>query len=134
MEEGKTINIFSGWIRGTAYNYIRELSRKESKTKSFEELNMKESKYVTKSLLQQDVSLQAQVEEVNNKLELLNEALKKLTSEEQKLLNYKAVQDLSWQEIESLEEYQGITQSALRKRKERIIKKLHQCYHSIVKI
>ncbi|NEO57498.1 MAG: sigma-70 family RNA polymerase sigma factor [Okeania sp. SIO3B5] len=37
LEEGKTINSLSGWIRGTAYNYIRELSRKESK-------------YVTKSL------------------------------------------------------------------------------------
>ncbi|MGD1716614.1 sigma-70 family RNA polymerase sigma factor [Dapis sp. BLCC M172] len=134
LEEGKTINSILGWIRGTAYNYIRELSRQESKTKSFEELSMKESNYVTKSLLQQEESLQPQVEEVNNKVEQLNEALKNLTPEEQKLLNYKTVQGLSWQEIHNLEEYQGITPSALRKRKERIIKKLRQCYHSIVKL
>ncbi|NER06205.1 MAG: sigma-70 family RNA polymerase sigma factor, partial [Okeania sp. SIO3C4] len=125
LEEGKTINSLSGWIRGTAYNYIRELSRKESK-------------YVTKSLdwlqdSQQDGTLQDRVEKANNKVELLNEALKKLTLEEQRLLNYKEIQGLSWQEIASLEEYQGITPSALRKRKERIIKKLREFCHSYSK-
>ncbi|GGA54061.1 sigma-70 family RNA polymerase sigma factor [Okeania sp. KiyG1] len=59
----------------------------------------------------------------------MKEGLKKLTPDEQKLLNHKVVQGLSWQEIASLEEYQGITPSALRKRKERIIKKLRKfCY------
>ncbi|MDY7007697.1 MAG: sigma-70 family RNA polymerase sigma factor [Cyanobacteriota bacterium] len=136
LEGGKTINSISGWIRGTAYNYIRELSRKKSKTKSFEELSKKESKYVTKSLnlLQQDGIIQDRVEEANNKVELLNEALKNLTLEEQRLLNYKEIQGLSWQEIASLEEYQGITPSALRKRKERIIKKLREFCHSTVEI
>lgn len=124
LEEGKTINSVSGWIRGTAYNYIRELSRKESK-------------YVTKNLdwlqdSQQDGTLQDRVEEANNKVELFNEALKKLTPEEQKLLNYKVFQNLSWQEIQSLEEYQGFTESALRQRKARIIKKLREFCHSIV--
>ncbi|NEP82185.1 MAG: hypothetical protein F6K39_31000 [Okeania sp. SIO3B3] len=87
------------WIRGTAYNYIRELSRKKSKTKSFEELGETESKYITKSLnlLQQNGTLQDRFEEANNKVELLNEALKKLTLEEQRLLNYKEIQGLSWQ-------------------------------------
>ena len=136
LEEGKTINSVSGWIRGTAYNYIRELSRKKSKTKSFEELSEKESKYVTKSLnlLQKYATIQDRFEKANNKIELLNEALKKLTLEEQRLLNYKEIQGLSWQEIASLEEYQGITPSALRKRKERVIKKLREFCHSTVEI
>ncbi|NEP80378.1 MAG: sigma-70 family RNA polymerase sigma factor [Okeania sp. SIO3B3] len=132
LEEGKTINSILGWIRGTGFNVIRELSKKKSKTKSFEELSEKESKYVTKSLnlRQQDATLQNWVEEVNNEVELLNEALKKLTPEEQRLLNYKEIRGLSWQEIASLEEYQGIKPSALRKRKERIIKKLCEFCHS----
>ncbi|GGA54054.1 sigma-70 family RNA polymerase sigma factor [Okeania sp. KiyG1] len=63
-------------------------------------------------MLQQDGTIQDRVEEANNKVELLNEALKKLTLEEQRLLNYKEIQGLSWQEIAILEEYQGITPSA----------------------
>ena len=138
LKKGKTINTLSSWIRGTGLNYIRELNREKSKTKSFEELSPKESKYVTESLnlLQQDGSLEDQSEKIKNKVKLLKKALKKLTPEQQKLLNYKAVEKFSWKEIESFEEYLGTKLPTLRKRKERIVKKLLKFFHShsIVKL
>ncbi|MEM1169746.1 MAG: sigma-70 family RNA polymerase sigma factor [Cyanobacteria bacterium P01_H01_bin.35] len=128
LQKGKTIKSFLGWVRGVAYNYIRELSREKSKLLQLEDhhLNKEEkAKEVGKNLTE------IQDEELLSKLELVSEAFKNLTPEEQMLLIYKVIEDWSWQEIQGLEEFQDFTLAALRKRKERIVKKLHQSYHSL---
>jgi len=122
LQKGKTINSISGWTRATSFNVIRELSRQRPKFITNNPNNLEDRKQVE--------PLQNWVEEIDSKTELLSEALEKFTPEEKKLLNYKVVEGLSWQKIQNLKEYQDITVSALRKRKERILKKLREFYHS----
>ncbi|MDJ0517357.1 MAG: sigma-70 family RNA polymerase sigma factor [Trichodesmium sp. MO_231.B1] len=121
LQKGETIKSFLGWIRAVAYNYIRELSREKSKLLQWEDYHLQKEKNF----------IEIQDEELQSKLELVSQALKELTPEEQKLLRYKIIEDWSWKKIQGLEEYKDFTLSALRKRKERIVKKLHLSYHSL---
>jgi len=128
LQKGKVIESLSGWIRGVAYNYIRELSREKSRLVQLEDYYLDEEKNVKevgKNLTE------IEDEELLSQLELVSEDFKKLTLQEQKLLFYKVIEDWSWQEIQGLEEFQCFTPSALRKRKERIMKKLRRSLESL---
>lgn len=126
LQKGVIIESFLGWIRAVAYNYIRELSRERSKSVQLEEYHLPEQKRA--NILEQNP---IEDENLKLKLELVSIAFKKLNPEQQKLLRYKVIEDLSWRKIQGLGEYQDFTVPALRKRKERILKKLHLLYHSL---
>ena len=121
LQKGGNIKSFLGWIRAVAYNYIRELSREKSRLVQLQEYHLQNEKNL----------IEIEDEELQSKLKLVSEAFKELTPEEQKLLRYKVIEDWSWKKIQGLEEYKDFTLSALRKRKERIVKKLHLSYHSL---
>ena len=83
FQKGKVIESFSGWIRGTALNYIRELNREKFRLMQLEDYHLDEEKKVKeagKNLIEM------QEEELQSKLELLSLALKKVNSRRTKVI------------------------------------------------
>ncbi|MGB6016206.1 MAG: sigma-70 family RNA polymerase sigma factor [Nodosilinea sp.] len=122
--QGREITNHYAWIRSVSLRYIRELSRKHSRNTNVDE-----------SFLE----LLAPTEEINEEFltdEMLKirKAFQELSSEEQLLLSFKTVQDLSWDEIQKIwvaRGYGTLSITALRKRKERAISHLRTIYHSM---
>ncbi len=110
------------WLRKTAYHYIQELRRQQQKCLSLEESWMPSEQ---PSLLDH-LALETD-------LAILNRAFRELEVEEQRLLQLNIFGGLSCPEIKRLLETEGkfVSESALRKRKERAIKHLRQIYHSL---
>jgi RNA polymerase sigma factor (sigma-70 family) len=110
------------WVRRTAFNYIRELSRDHQRISSLEfDLPDQESFHLIDQLiLQADITL-------------LKRALQELDPDEQRLLMLKMVDELSWAEIRILLAGEGktVSEDALRKQKERALKHLRQVYHAL---
>ena len=121
-KKGIQIKNPSAWMRATCYNIIRELSRKESRYYSLlsdpidesQTNNPKDSFNLDQELMRVKLSFQM------------------LDDEDQEILNLKVVQGLSWSEISEEMNLRGIqlTNSALRKRKERALKRLREHYHN----
>ncbi|MGD1701385.1 SAV_2336 N-terminal domain-related protein [Dapis sp. BLCC M229] len=130
LQEGKTIRNFLPWIRAVVYNYIRELSREKLKSVQLESYHL-QPEY--KKAVKQNLYNLYKYVKFNPELASASIALafKKLTPDEKKLLQYKVIEDLSWEKIQSLEEYQDFTLSDLRKWHERILKKLRLLYYSV---
>lgn len=126
IQKGSIIRIPQAWIKSTAYNYIRELSRQHQKlifleAHCLDDLDHELGQNLTKD--EDDV--------FNTSLALIIKALGELAPEEQKLLKLKVVDGLAWKKIQALPDYRGCTLPSLRKRKQRILKKLHRIYHCL---
>ncbi|BAZ39672.1 hypothetical protein NIES4101_56260 [Calothrix sp. NIES-4101] len=124
IERGEQIENPLGWIRATAFNIIRERSRSQARVLQLEEswLESSPSSGVTPN------------EELTENFQLVEMALKMLNPDEQELLTLKIIDNLSWKEI--VEQYQergftDVSEGTLRKRKERILKRLRKIYHSL---
>jgi DNA-directed RNA polymerase specialized sigma24 family protein len=121
------INDPIAWTRTTAFNVIRELSRERKRKVQTENQTVDE---------RLNVSL-APFEDLSEEYKLIMAAFSSLTSEEQELLTLKVIERLSWRAIRdhlSQKYDKDLTEDALRKRKERILKRLHQNYHSLKSI
>jgi len=122
--QGREITNHYAWIRSVSFRYIRELSRKHSRNTNVDE-----------TLLE----LLAPTEDINEEFltdEMLKirKAFQELPSEEKLLLSLKTVQDLSWDEIQTIwvaRGYGTLSITTLRKRKERAISHLRKIYHSM---
>ena len=119
------ISNHSAWLRRTCFNIICELSRKEVKylpllTEPIEE-NGKDD---INNSIDYDFDLDRQMMCVKLAFQILE-------PDDQELLNLKIVDGLSWKEIRKELSIRGInlTEIALRKRKERALKKLRDHYH-----
>ena len=116
---GVILNLYP-WLRSTAYNIVRELSRGRNK---FTELNEEVISTSQDSLLSD--------EDIDDELLAIKLAYKLLTPEEQQLLHFKIVERYSWSQIRGIMESQGgkiPSESALRKRKERALANLRRIY------
>ncbi len=116
---GVILNLYP-WLRSTAYNIVRELSRGRNK---FTELNEEVISTSQDSLLSD--------EDIDDELLTIKLAYKLLTPEEQQLLHFKIVERYSWSQIRGIMESQGgkiPSESALRKRKERALANLRRIY------
>jgi RNA polymerase sigma factor (sigma-70 family) len=113
------------WSKSTAFNIVRELSRKHrQKERRFEELT--ENTW--------DKSEHPPIEaDAKTDVAILHRALQELEPEEQRLLTLKIVDELSWVEIRNLLSLEGktVSEATLRKQKERALKKLRRIYHSL---
>lgn len=129
MKQGEIIAIPIAWIRATAYNYIRELSRDGQKLVYLENyqnyhrsfLGIEDTEHFLISLIKK--------EELQFEQTLIRKAFERLPPADRKLLHLKIIRGLSWQQIRDLSEYQKYTLAALRKRKQRALEKLHRLYH-----
>jgi RNA polymerase sigma factor (sigma-70 family) len=110
------------WVRQTAFNYIRELSRNHQRTSSMEFDIPDEQGHspIDGLILQADIAI-------------LERALQELDPDEQRLLTLKIVDELSWAEIRIILAGEGktVSEAALRKHKERALKHLEQTYHTL---
>ena len=124
-KKGQKISSYLAWLRRTCFNIIRELSRKEVKCLPL--LIEPAEECGTENVGDYDFDFNLDREMMRVKL-----AFQILEPEDQELLNLKIVDGLSWKEIRKEFSLRGMnfTESALRKRKERALKKLRNNYHS----
>jgi hypothetical protein len=117
--EGVTVLQISAWTKKTAFNVIRELSRKEQKSTS-----------LTENLLDKIDYTAGSDKLVEDDFLAINQAMKMLDSEEQRLLQLKLVECLSWRDISEIFRDEGYDykEAALRKKKERSLSKLRYYY------
>jgi RNA polymerase sigma factor (sigma-70 family) len=110
------------WVKKTAFNIIREWSRRERR---FEPLETE----VADELVHPPVDPSA----LSTDIIILNRAWQELDPDERRLLQLKIVEELPWREISNLYALEGkpISESALRKQKERALKHLRKVYHSL---
>lgn len=125
--DGREITNHYAWIRSVAFRYIRELSRKHSRNVNIDAPILE--------LLVPTVGIDnIDGEFLTDEMLKIRRAFRELSAEEQLLLSLKAVQDLSWAEIQKIwiaEGYGEISLAALRKRKERALSHLRKLYHSL---
>lgn len=121
---GETIENPVAWIRVTAFNIIREYSRSSKRFSHFEESWFECV----------DIGNAAISDELLQRCEWIEVACTMLSSEERELLVLKICENLSWKNIVERYHEQGFTdvnEATLRKRKERIQKRLRKIYHSL---
>jgi RNA polymerase sigma factor (sigma-70 family) len=119
---GVVIRYPAAWVRRTAFNHIRELSRDQKRFTPLEIDIPSEaaSSPIDHLILQADIAI-------------LKRALQSLDPDEQRLLTLKIIDELSWAEIRILlaGEGQNFSEDALRKQKERALKHLRRIYHAL---
>lgn len=123
IQQGEVIRLPSAWIRQTAYNCIRELSREQRRSVEFQE-----------DYLQEPTFKPLEPEGLTQDLAIMGKALDGLESLDRTLLELKVVEGLSWKEIRALlfkDGYGDYSEDALRKRKERALRNLRNIYHSL---
>jgi RNA polymerase sigma factor (sigma-70 family) len=110
------------WIRKTALHCVQELWRRQCKQTPLDY----ECPDQNQPILLDQLALKTD-------LEILDRAFKELDPEEQRLLYLRFFEGLPWLEIKKLLEAEGktVSEPALRKQKERIIKRLRWVYHSL---
>jgi DNA-directed RNA polymerase specialized sigma24 family protein len=121
---GRTITNPYAWIRSVAFRYIRELSRKNHRHISVDDALL-EVLAPTEGIDEQFLT---------DEMLKLRKAFNQLSDEERLLLSLKAVQDLSWIEIQrawTREGYGKLSLPTLRKRKERALSRLRKIYHAL---
>lgn len=124
IKRGERIENPLAWIRVTAFNIIRERSRSNRRFSQLEE-----------SWLDcLDNGNAAAFDEFFQQCEWVRTAFAMLNSDDRELLMLKICDNLSWKNI--VEQYHergfvDISEATLRKRKERILKKLRKIYHSL---
>lgn len=121
------IKSLPAWLKQTALNVIRELSRQEHRYLPLEEerwVECEEQPPISNEDLRDEPPIG------------LAHAFRQLTPAEQDLLNWKIVADLPWKEVLRLyrDRYDtDCTEVALRKKKERALRKLRQIYLELEK-
>lgn len=113
------------WAKRVAFNIIREWSRRERRFEALDALD--------REVTDESVHLSVDSSAVAKEIRTLLQAWQELDPDEQKLLQLKIVEELPWQEISSRYalENKTISESALRKKKERALKHLRKIYHSL---
>ena len=121
LQKGNTILIPEAWIKKTGFNIIREIKRKQ-KCQNLDP-NIIESVFESG----EDISLNLIKEEESK---TLHDALQKLSSENQQLINLRFFQRLSWAEIAHHPTQNGnnVAVATIRKRGERAINQLRKAY------
>lgn len=134
IQKGKTIVNPAGWIRVTAFNYVRELSRTQKKR--YVELDENHTQHCL-----QDPSQLEDFEDADppsdrvQQMRIVRAALQKLQPLDQQVLKLKVIEGLSWKRISTILHNQGhktYSVSTLRKRKSRALAKLHEQYDDII--
>ena len=123
-KKGQKISNYLAWLRRTCFNIIREISRKEVKSLPLLIEPIEESRGNYTDNHDRDFNL-------DREMMCVKLAFQILEPEDQELLNLKIVDGLSWKDIRKELSLRGMnfTESALRKRKERALKKLRDHYH-----
>lgn len=121
---GKSIPVLDGWMRLTAINIIRELSRKRLKSLSYEPIVLDE-------LI---ASTQEEPENDNDQYQAVRQALQTLSPKNRALLELRFLQNMSWEEIANVYTSRGekTTTLALRKRGQRALEALRREFLSIL--
>jgi RNA polymerase sigma factor (sigma-70 family) len=125
IQEGKVIYNASAWLKSAARNIVRELARNRQKLASWD------SDFLVQ--LEQKPT-EDWSEELANDTITLETAFQLLDPLEQKILNLKIVDELSWCEIQGIlriEGYGDFTEAVLRKKKERALTRLRKKYHAL---
>ncbi len=130
---GTAINSPNAWMRKTAFNVIRELSRRCRREQSvvynqLAKIDQVESEVA--SGLKEDSLVSDQVIETDIQAVLLS--LQELDLKDSRIIQLRTIQELSWKEVsqhlvELGEEVQS--EAALRKRGQRAMERLRQLYH-----
>lgn len=119
------------WIRSTAFNYCRELSRGEKRERLLTQKAIDESKQELVSSPIEEISEEKREANLNK----IKEAWAYLSSEEREILRVQIIEALSWKEIQARFSISGKevpTVEALRKRGSRARKKLRELFHGIL--
>ena len=125
IREGGKIRNVEAWLKRVGLNVVRELSRSQNKTVYLEtgtEVAVFE---------EDDPEIEA---ELKGKLQIANIAFQMLSEFDKELINLKITNGLSWKEVSNELRLRGqgdFSASALRKKKQRIMTKLRNNYHSI---
>ncbi|NET04631.1 MAG: sigma-70 family RNA polymerase sigma factor [Merismopedia sp. SIO2A8] len=127
IESGQSIKNTSAWLKATAYNIIRELSREQRRLQPLES-DLAEFKIVlaTTTTVCEDV--------IDECLIAVEMAFEKLSIQDQRILRLRVVEDLSWREVGERLQANGERpkkEAALRKRGERALKNLRKNYHFV---
>ena len=127
IEKGGTITNLLAWSRMTAYNFTRELSREGLRTQLTDQIE---------SLAEQIQTEQSSFtdETIDEELVTIRQAFEQLSPNDQQLLHWSTIEKLQWKDIRSRYVSDGgkpRSEAALRKAKERAIKRLRANYHSI---
>lgn len=118
IETGAEIRSPKAWVRSTAYNYIRELSRTRRRSVSLDENHLAEE---THDLDRLELEEQLNVERI-----AIQSAFQQLNPGDRRLLQLKVIEGLSWRDIQGCGEYADCSETTLRKRKQRALEKLKQ--------
>jgi DNA-directed RNA polymerase specialized sigma24 family protein len=116
IRQGKKIVNLQPWIRGTCLNVIREISRREQQTESYEDYEPADPSPSTLDLMAFD-----------EELTILQQKLQNIHPIDQIILDLKVVKGYSWDKVSQMLETEGFgsfTVGSLRKRKERAMKRL----------
>lgn len=130
IHAGETIDNPLNWLKGTCFNIIREKSRKLKKEIFVEP----ESINTTLKAISNDFILRKAIED---DLEILNKALKKLKEEDPikyKLIELKILKEMTWKEVSeclTVEEGKNISNPALRQRLTQVKKRLRRIFHEL---
>jgi RNA polymerase sigma factor (sigma-70 family) len=130
IESGNKIDRPTAWLRTTAYNIIRELSRDRVNKQKFSSY----SDEVQVATLEEHENCLTE-DELDFHLKLIWEAFDQLSDQEREVLRLRMFENMSWQEIgEHLARLKGNTKSqeALRLQGWRAIKRLREKYHAMV--
>jgi RNA polymerase sigma factor (sigma-70 family) len=129
IQAGKTVERWLAWIRSTAFNIIRESSKKEQKSQSIDS----NSPYLESILHMTQESL-IEDREIDDNLKALQQSLKMINKGDAKLLKLQHLEGLSWREIAQrlvAEGGEAQSEQALRQRGCRAKKQLRQIFHTL---
>ncbi len=121
IASGVDIKNPGAWIRRTAYNVIREMSRKQQKEQANSEL----------------IELQVAPEncEETNEIELniLKQSLQNLSDKDRQILELRFFQNLSWKQVVTYLASQGetLTEANARKKGQRAVQRLKKAFLSL---
>jgi DNA-directed RNA polymerase specialized sigma24 family protein len=124
IQKGYIILNPEAWIKGVAYLYIREVSRKSKRLTSYDNFD---SFHCPNSHSEDDIY---RIDDIAT----LQQAMSLLSPLEQRILHEKIVEGRSWSEIREMipdTDYAGKTDAAWRKLKERAISNLRKNFHEI---
>jgi DNA-directed RNA polymerase specialized sigma24 family protein len=127
IDQGGTIDNLIAWCRATAYNVVREQRRRDCRYHSYDHNPL------DLELLQAQPVL-LNTAEISEEYEIIRRAFALLSPTDQQLIHLSVVNGLSWREIHTCLVAQGQSdrnEAALRKAKERAIRRLRENYHEI---
>ena len=133
IDEGKEIANPIAWMRLTCYNYISELSRAQKKNLQIDN----HDEIIAPEREEDEEEEEGLLNRKKRKHKVVNKAFQNLPHLDQKIIKLKVIDGISFKEIRSQLKEQGeadFTEQALRKRKQRAIKRLREDYCSLVSV